>query len=196
MAELNIVDIADRKPSGAKAGGSFSVSLTIDNPELLQKWLTIGEDFTREMERTFKGFIFEIHKYLIRVTPIDTGELRGGWTSWLDANSVDYSRQVSDISIAEKAPGRNYHIDPGAVQAGKAFSRYEAPNPLDISIINSVPYGYFLETGTSAIPARNFVEITRFKAEMFHNIIFGNWIDKIYAAEGVVPADAVEEIHA
>jgi len=62
----------------------------------------MGDDFTAHFEKFFGDFIFEVHKYLIRVSPIDTGMLRGGWASWLDKNNIDYSRQLYDISIAEK----------------------------------------------------------------------------------------------
>lgn len=190
------INVADFKPSGAKAGGKFQVSITIDNPELLNTWLRLGDTFGVEIEKLTSNFIFEVHKYLMRVTPIDTGELRGGWTAYLDAHNIDYARQILDTSIAEKAPGRDYHISPDGIQIGQSFSNYSAPTSLDVTIINNVPYGYFLETGTSKIPARNFVELTKFKAELLGEKVFKEWFEKISKADDVVPADQVEEITA
>jgi len=181
-------------PPGEPKGGEFIASITIENPEVLKEWFALGDDFEEHFEKFFGDFIFEVHKYLIRVTPIDTGALRGGWTSWLDKNNIDYSRQLYDISIAEKAPGRDYHFDPSAVEEGKTYSGFEAPTPLDITILNSVPYGIFLEVGTSKIPARNFVELTRFKAESWAERLFHAWTQKIYAAGGMVEPDPAEEI--
>ena len=181
-------------PPGAPKGGEFQATIRIENPEVLRQWLAMGDDFTAHFEKFFGDFIFEVHKYLIRVSPIDTGMLRGGWASWLDKNNIDYSRQLYDTSIAEKAPGRDYHFDPAAVEEGKAYSTFEAPNPLDITILNTVPYGIFLEVGTSKIPARNFVELTRFKAESWAERLFHAWEKKIYDAGEMVAPDTAEEI--
>jgi len=181
-------------PPGAPKGGEFQATIRIENPEVLRQWLAMGDDFTAHFEKFFGDFIFEVHKYLIRVSPIDTGMLRGGWASWLDKNNIDYSRQLYDTSIAEKAPGRDYHFDPAAVEEGKAYSTFEAPNPLDITILNTVPYGIFLEVGTSKIPARNFVELTRFKAESWAERLFHAWAKKIYDAGEMVAPDTAEEI--
>lgn len=180
-------------PNPQSLGGALKVTFQIDNPQVLNEWLGVGEQFKGELEKTFTGFVFEVHKYLIRITPIDTGELRGGWTSWLDRNQIDYSRQLFDTSIAEKAPGRDYHITPEGVEEGKQFSQFEAPNPLDITIINDVPYGIFLEMGTSRMAARNFVEQARFKAEFLFEETFNNWFRKIESTDDVVEADPPQE---
>src|SRR3989304_2921223 len=181
-------------PPGAPKGGEFQATIRIENPEVLRQWLAMGDDFTAHFEKFFGDFIFEVHKYLIRVSPIDTGMLRGGWAAWLDKNNVDYSRQLYDISIAEKAPGRDYHFDPAEVERGKTESTFEAPTPPDLTIFNNVPYGYYLEVGTSRISSRNFVELTRFKAESWGERLFEAWMKKIHDAEKIVEPDSPEEI--
>ncbi len=183
-------------PAGAPKGGTFRVDIQLQNLELLQQWQGYEDEFRRHFQTLFDGFIFETHKYLIRVTPIDTGQLRGGWTAWLDKHSVDYSRQLLDISIAEKAPGRDYHFSPAAIEEGKTYASFEAPHPLDVTIINTVPYGIFLEVGTSKLPARNFVELTRYKAESWMERLFQAWLQKISQADRIVEPDAPEEIAA
>ena len=172
------------------------VTLELANPEIVEKIKTLGDTFEREAQKTFLGFIFEVHKYLIRVTPIDTGELRGGWTAFLDKNNVDYARQIYDISIADKAPGRDYHISEIGIQEGKGLSQFEAPNPFDITIINSVPYALYLEEGTSRMAGRNFVALTRYKAELLYQKVFDAWFRKIQTADDILPADDPEEITA
>lgn len=181
-------------PQPARPGGFFSVFIQVVKPEVLQEWLHLGEDFQAHFDRLFGDFIFEVHKYLIRITPIDTGQLRGGWTAWLDRHNVDYARQLWDISIAEKAPGRDYHFDPAAIEEGKGYSQFEAPSVRDITIINSVPYGIFLELGTSKLSARNFVELTRFKAEAHFGQVLVDWLRQIEAAGKVIEPKPVEEI--
>ena len=166
----------------------FKITASVVNPEAFAEFEKLGGDFIKELERTFKRFIFDVNKYLIRVTPIDTGELRGGWTAFLEAEQEDYTKQIFDTSLAIKARGRQFHISPVGVQKGKAFSTFEFPTPLDWTIINSVPYAFFLEFGTSKIAGRNFVSITRYKAEARFEEIFNKWFDDISDAGKVVPA--------
>ena len=168
-------------------GAVFAVRLAILNPEVLEKFETLGTDFKKELGETFKQLIFDTNKYLIRVTPIDTGELRGGWTAFLDSEQEDYTRQIFDTSLAIKARGRKYHITPQGIEKGKEFSTWELPNPLTFTLINSVPYGFFLEHGTSKIRGRNFLALTRYKAEARFTFIFEKWFRDISEAGEVVP---------
>ncbi len=178
-----------------RPGEFFKLTITLENtPEEIERLANRGEAFDRELKIAFTNFIFEVHKYLLRVTPIDTGELRGGWLAYLDAHSIDYSRQVTDTSIAEKAPGREYHITPDGIQLGRGFSQYEVPIPTDVTIVNSVPHGIYLEDGTSKIPARNFVGLTRYKAEFLYEKLMKDWLSKIEGVNEIVPADAPPEI--
>ena len=179
------------------ADAPFSISVIIDNPELLQEALNADAEFKKGVEKTFLNTVFEIHKYLIRVTPIDTGQLRGGWTSFLDKFNEDYSQQLYDIALADKAPGREYHISPEGVQEGKGHSSFEFPAPLDVTLTNSVPYGIFLEEGTSRLAARNFVELAKYKGEFWFQKLMEDWFSQIANAGKVVqPGDSGEEIPA
>ena len=168
-------------------GAIFAVRLAILNKDTLEKFETLGTDFDKELEKTFKQLLFDTNKYLIRVTPIDTGELRGGWTSFLDAEQEDYTRQIFDTSLAIKARGREYHITPEGIEKGKAFSTWELPNPLTFTLINSVPYGFYLEHGTSKMRGRNFLALTRYKAEARFTFIFDKWFQDIARAGKIIP---------
>lgn len=167
--------------------GLFVVNLKILNPEVLENFKELGTNFEKELEKTFKHLLFDTNKYLIRVTPIDTGELRGGWTSFLDAEQEDYTRQIFDTSLAIKARGRKFHITPEGIQKGKALSTWELPNPLTFTLINNVPHGFHLEHGTSKIRGRNFLALTRYKAEIRFTFIFNEWFREIERAGKLVP---------
>jgi hypothetical protein len=174
--------------------GGLLVRIEVANPDEVEKIIALGDRFEEAAKKVFGAVVFEAHKYLIRVTPIDTGELRGGWTSWLDKNQIDYSRQLYDLSLADKAPGRSYHIEESAIQQGKSESAFEAPSPFDITIINNTPHGFYLEEGTSAIPGRYFVELARYKTELVFEKIFTDWFYKIAANDGeLVEPDVLEE---
>ncbi len=168
----------------------FVITARIENPEVLEEYERLRGDFNKELEKTFKRLVFDINKYLIRVTPIDTGELRGGWTAFLDAEQEDYTRQLFDTSLAIKARGRDFHIGAEGVQRGRAFSTYDLPTPLDFTIINSVPYGFYLEHGAPnrGLQGRNFVAITRYKGEARFRSLFGEWFRDISKAGKIVPA--------
>jgi|GEM_PF-5264444 len=183
MAEKIDFKNLDTKP----AANSLRISIQLENPEIINELLRFGDKYAAKAEKTFASLVFEAHKYLIRVTPIDTSALRGGWTSWLDENRIDYSRQIFDISIAEKAPGRDYHIDPMATSAGAAYSKFEAPTPFDVTIINEVPYGEYVDDRTA------FVELAKYKAEFLFEQIFTSWFKKIQEAQDIVDPDPAEE---
>lgn len=195
MADTTFVSTLLREDNPAR-GGSFSVRVEVGNPELLEQWLQMGDKFQKQGEAAFGKFIFQVHRYLIRVTPIDTGELRGGWTAWLDKNQEDYSKQINDISLIETPPHKSYHFAVEEIEAGRLQSDYVAPSPLDITIINNVEHGFFLEAGTSRIPAQNFVERARYKAEFLFGEFFEKWFEQIAKAEDIVPPEEPEEIGA
>jgi len=170
-----------------KRGELFVIEVDIINKKVFEELQKLGDEFEDELNKTFKRLIFDVNKYLIRVTPIDTGELRGGWTAFLDSEQEDYSKQIFDTSLAIKAIGRDFKISASGVAKGKDFSKFEFPTPLDFTIINSVPYGFFLEHGTSKLQARNFVAITRYKAENRFTTVFTKWFNDIGEAQKIVP---------
>lgn len=172
---------------------TFRVSVTIVNPEILDNFVELGEEFEAELENAFKELIIDTNKYLIRVTPVDTGELRGGWTAFLDSENEDYSRQIRDTSIAIKALGRKFNISPKGIAKGQAQSNFLFPTPLNWTIINNVEHGFLLEHGSSKIQGRNFVSLTRYKAELRFNTILLEWFEEIARTGKIVKFESRDE---
>lgn len=171
----------------------FTIKLEILNPEVLEKLDKLGEEFETELEKAFKELVFDINKYLIRVTPVDTGELRGGWTAFLDSQRISYSQQISDTSLAIKARGRPFRISPEGVQKGRANARYEFPNPLNVTLINAVPHAELLEHGTAHMQGRNFTALARYKGELRFTSTFTEWFNQIAKAGEIVPFKSRDE---
>lgn len=182
---VKIGNITHRTAREILKPGGFVLKIDIDDPQPIIDTLNLGEDFRVELEKIFQRLVFEVHKYLIRVTPIDTGQLRGGWTGYLDTFQQDYSRQIFDTSLAIKARGRDYHIDPAEIQKGKAQSKWNQPDPLTVTLMNEVPYGFYLEFGTSKLEARNFTSLAWYKGELLFTNILTKWFEDI-AKEGKI----------
>lgn len=173
----------------------FSVKIDALNPEVLEQFSELGDEFTSELGNTFKQLLYDANKYLIRVTPVDTGELRGGWTAFLDAERVSYARQMLDTSLTIR-PARTKkspRIDPSAVEKGKRKSRYVFPNSLTWALVNEVPHGFYVEHGTSKTQGQNFTALTRYKAELRARTIFTDWFDAIAREGRVVPFKSNDE---
>jgi len=182
-----------------RSGGAFRVSLTIENPELIKQWFDMKDEFTKRAEAVFLRYVFQVHKYLIRLTPVDGGELRGGWTSILDKYSQSYDRQFFDTALydpwkaANKTPYfQEYHWDPSLIAKGKTESEFQ-DNPFNVILINNVPHGEYLEFGTSLIQGRHFLELSRYKAELWFPVIFESWFKKISQEGKVVDLDTPDE---
>jgi hypothetical protein len=171
-----------------RAGGAFTVGLTIENPQVIEDLVNMGNEFERRAQAVFLRFVFQVHKFLIRLTPADTGRLRAGWTSILDKYNQAYDRQFFDTSLydpwKQTTKDPNYHWDAKAIAEGKALSTFQ-DEPFNITIINNVPYGEHLEFGTSVIQGRHFVELARYKAELWFQVIFESWLKRL-AEEGKI----------
>jgi hypothetical protein len=168
----------------------FEISL--ENPERLEQWLKIKPDFEREAKALFLQTVFEIHKYLIRVSPMDTGELRGGWTGILNKYNQDYSVALMDTSLYDhwksqnkSQYGKEYHFTLDQVLKGAGQSQFE-DSPLDITVINSVLQGDIMENGTSKIQGRHTTELARYKGEYWFNKNFNEWFEQIAKEEKIV----------
>ena len=175
------------------AEGIFKIELEILNKETLDNFEELGENFEEELEKTFKQLLLDVNKYLIRVTPIDTGELRGGWTAFLDSENEDYSRQIRDTSLAIKALGRKFNITQKGIAKGQSQSNFEFPTPLNWTIINNVEHGFLLEHGTSVMQGRHFVTLTRYKAEIRFDAVFREWFEQIAKEGKIVPFKSKSE---
>ena len=181
----------------------FGIGVELVNPEEAQQLFDIERTFKEFHQQLFLNLVFEIHKYLIRVTPLHTGKLRGGWTGVLDKYQQDYSRQLQDHSLYDSFKETNvtpehkvYRFDSNAVEEGKSSSSVEdnLPNETDITIDNQVEYGFRLDDGTSKIHARRFTEVARYKGELWFEEHYKEWLEKISAAGAVVPPPDVKEI--
>ena len=168
-------------------------TISIENPELLKEWYHMKEDYQREAKALFLQTVFQIHKYLIRISPLDTGEIRGGWTGILNKYNIDYSAQLFDKSLYDtwkqenKTPeGRTYHDAMAQVMKGAAQSHFE-DKPLDITIYNEVPHAIYLEDGTSKIQGRHTTEFVKYKGEYYFNEIFNQWFESLNKAGKIVP---------
>lgn len=191
MADIRL-ESQTLNPTQKKTSRGFEFTIALENPERLEEIYNLDKDFERQAKGLFLETVFQIHKYLIQISPMDTGELRGGWTALLLKYNKDFSVQLRDESLynvwkeSNKTEyGKNYHFDPKEFQKGVSQSFLEEL-PLDISIINTVPQAYYLEFGTSKIPARHTVELARYKGEYTLVKNFEEWFEDIAKNEKIV----------
>lgn len=170
---------------------STTFEIKLENPEVLETWLRIKPEFESKAKALFLQTVFEIHKFLIRVSPDDTGELKGGWTAILNKYNQDYSMEIQDHTLYDSwkqsnttPEGRAYHFAIDQVLKGASQSTFEDA-PFDITIRNNVPHAEYLENGTSKIPGRHTTELARYKGEAWFNSAFNDWFEKI-AKEGKI----------
>jgi len=175
----------------AEPTGRHEFKIELLNPERYEEMLRTDADFQREAKVEFLQAVFAIHKYLIKISPVDTGELRGGWAGILRKYNQDFTMELMDFSLYDgwkatnKTPeGREYHFSLDAVNLGVSESLTEEL-PLDITVINSVPQAEYMEYGTAKIQGRATTDIARFKGEFYFRQIFDSWFDAI-AKAGVV----------
>ena len=177
----------------------LKTTLTIENPQQVKEAEKTLQTFNRFSVQLFRNVVFEIHKYLIRVSPIHTGKFRGGWTGFLDKFQQDYSRQMLDTSLYDAIKKgnitpehREYAIDTGAVGAGKAFSSLEdkTPGELVVTIENKAPYGNYLEFEKGG----HFAARTQYIGEFWIQKHFELWLDNISKAGVIVEPPEVTEI--
>jgi len=153
-------------------GSEFSLSFIINNPEEWEKAFNMKYNFTSQLADVFKEIVFECHRYLIRVTPMLTGRLRAGWTSYLAKYSQDYTAAFLDVSLVEA------HIEPLsslAINEGMLMG-YNQETPLNVSLYNDVPYGEYVEWGTSVMDPRNFTQKALYKGEFIFGHTLDNWL--------------------
>jgi len=154
------------------AGGSrFKVEIRFGNPEAWEAAASMDKTFDAQYSKLFKDIVFECHRYLIRVTPMITGRLRGGWTSFLNKYNKDYSAAFIDVSLIDAS---RVQTDASAVADGMSVSSYEE-TPLGVTVINKVHYGGFVEFGTSKMQGRNFTLRAMYKSELIFENAVNNW---------------------
>jgi hypothetical protein len=192
-------------PSAAEQAGSskFSLTVSVANPKDVKAQEEALKKFDEYYKKLYKDLVGTCHKYLLRVTPLHTGKLRGGWTAFLDKYQIDYSKQLYDTSLysvwkkANKTEEyRSYAPDSSKVAEGKTFSHLEDNLPKDtvVSLENQVEYKDAMDFGTATVPGRHFTDIALYKAEHWFDKYFSLWLAKMEKAGAVVPPPAVEEI--
>ena len=176
------------------SGGSrnFTLTITINTPEKWDMWENVSSIFMDNFKVLFKYAVYDANKYLIRATPMMTGRLRGGWTSFLDKHNVDYSAAFMDVTLVE---GHNEPLSQEAIMEGKALSSYIETDFL-VSLINDVFYGDYVETGTSRMEGRHFTLKSLYKSEFIMKRYMENWTRKCSEESKIVVPEQMEEVQA
>ena len=187
----------------ANKTGAMKLVVSVERPEELKRLENSLKKFDEYYKKLYKDLVGVCHKYLIRLTPLHTGKLRGGWTAYLDKYQIDYSKQLYDTSLysawkkANKtAEYRSYAPDSTKVEEGKALSRLEdaLPQTTEVSIENLVDYKDSMDFGTSVVPGRHFTDQALYKSEHWFDKYFSLWLAKMEKAGAVVPPPVPDEI--
>ena len=173
----------------------FQITLSFKNIEVWEYWEKASDDFEEQYKNLFRQCVYEIHKYLIRLTPIQSGELRSGWTGILDRYAIDYTRQFMDMSLLDVKANTGKPLDQVAVARGKTLSQW-ADLPLDVTVINNVPYSEFVEFGTSKMQGQHFTNRSRYKGEFLIKKEVGDWFTEMASKGMITKPQKVEEITA
>jgi hypothetical protein len=86
------------------------------------------EEFSKKVIIVHKKSVFEILTRLIRMTPVDTGRLRGSWTTFMDKYGQifrysKFMRLPSMFGMQKKNPNE-IHFSEEAVNEGKSLGFY------------------------------------------------------------------------
>lgn len=172
-----------------KVGENFTVTIQVSDVERWNKYLDLSPKLAAGFKKVFENVVVEGNKYLIRLTPFDTGRLRGGWTSYLDKKNVDYVAAFMDTSLIEVKQLRN---DADAINEGKGFSSFtESEN--QVTLVNSVPYIEYVEHGTSRMPARNFTRRAMYKIEHIFQKAVDGWMKECTEAGDFIDPKPTDE---
>jgi hypothetical protein len=184
-------------------GGLLNMTISVKNPEKLKEWEHAEEEFKQYARELYINIVAEVHKYLLRVTPMHTGKLRGGWTAFLDKYQKDYSKQLFDVSLYDSykksntsKSNKSYQFSMSAVGEGKKYSQLldKLPNELSVSLNNLTPYGTYLNFGTSEVASQHFVEKAIYKGEYWLRLNFDAWLQTMSKAGKVASPPPVKEI--
>ena len=178
--------------------GEFTVTIRVVNPDKWDRFLDIENAFMAKFKELFMNCVFETHRYLIRITPMRTGRLRGGWVSILDKYNQDYTRAFYDVSLLHIPSDSPGVLDAQAIMDGVRNSSFLDlyPDKLDVTLINQVSYGEYVEWGTSKMEGQNFTNRAMYKAEHIIAEAFDKWLKDITNAGDIVEPRPVEEVTA
>ena len=169
---------------------TFSITVTFVNPDQWNTWLNCNVLFLEYYTKLFRQCVYETHKYLIRVTPLQTGRLRAGWTGILNKYNIDYTAAFLDTSLLDHA---FIKYDQTAIAEGMTMSQFQDA-PFDVTLINSVPYAEFVEFGTSKQESQNFTNKARYKGEYIFKKAIDDWFRDMTNQAEIVEPQPVEEV--
>ena len=93
------VQIPSASEQLANQSGAIKMAVSVDHPEKVKALEDSMKKFDEYYKKFYKDLVGACHRYLIRLTPLHTGKLRGGWTAFLDKYQIDYSKQLYDTSL-------------------------------------------------------------------------------------------------
>ncbi|MFA6971828.1 MAG: HK97 gp10 family phage protein [Gallionella sp.] len=172
--------------------GEFKIRIDVVDVEKWNHFLNLTPEFYDKYHRLFRNAVYEAHRYLIRVTPFDTGRLRAGWTSVLEKYRIDYAMAFIDTSLIET---RSTVVDPAAIEEGKGLSTM-VDQPFDVTVTNNVPYAQYVEYGTSKMQGRHFTQKAMYKAEYILAKAFDAWFKQMAEAGDITEPLTLEEVTA
>ena len=170
----------------------FSLNIEIVNPELWNRFMNLTPLFEEKYKDYFKEIVFQCHKYLIRVTPIQTGRLRGGWTGILNKYNIDYTREFMDMTLLDVMANTGKALDVKAINEGMALSTFEEAEYV-MSVTNNVLYGEYVEFGTSKMEARYFTTRALYKSEFIFKKALSDWFKEISESGDIVDPKPIED---
>jgi len=157
-------------------GGALVIETVIVEPE---KWSNVVDSaniFKENYNKLFKQIVFESHKYLIRVTPMQFGRLRAGWTSILKKFNIDYTSAFIDVSLLDNP--HEEPLDQELIKLGESESDFEIGEN-SIMVVNRVPYAEWVEYGTRRMEGRFFTTKALYKSELIFKKAFDAWFKEI-----------------
>lgn len=108
------------------------------------------------MDKVVRKIALDTYVGVVKRSPVDTGRFRGNWRVALNR---------ADLTTTEEVPAESQGVTTGSsptpgerAKASRAISEYQAGDVIIIS--NNLPYGKFLNDGSSRQAPRRFVERT------------------------------------
>jgi len=104
----------------------------------------MGEEFVEKAELVHRKSVFEILLELIRLTPVDSGRLRGSWTAFFAKHGAE---DMYQNSLERPAPGQattKTKFSPKAFAEGQADGEF-IDQPFDTTIASNVVYSKYVE---------------------------------------------------
>lgn len=171
---------------------NFSVTISIKEPKQWDMWANVSSIFMDNFKTLFKYAVFDANKYLIRLTPMQSGRLRAGWTALLNKYNIDYSAAFMDVTLVE---GHNEPLSQEAIMEGMALSSFVDTENL-VTLVNGVPYADYVETGTSRMEGQHFTLKAMYKAELILKRYTEEWFKECSERSEIVSPKQMEEVQA